>query len=99
MTNLFGKDNAETPVVVSKEMAVKYGRILYNIMPIFNKIVEDNGGGIRGAYLAISIALRVAAKLSVHYGVNKSGFVTSATNNYTLENANSEQKTINNNLN
>ncbi len=68
---------------VTRDMAGKYIEMLDRFMPEFEKMIAKESED--DAFLAASVALRVAAKIAAKYGGSKSGFLDSAENNFDLE--------------
>lgn len=74
--------------IIDTKSAITYNDTMNEFEPFFDDFVEENKGSESSVFIAISVALRIAAKLCKKFNVNKSAFVEAANVNYEMENYN-----------
>ncbi len=68
---------------ISDEFVFSYNKHLTKLTPYFNKITRKPSE--ENVFMAISVALRIAAKLCQKHKFDKDAFISAAIGNYDLE--------------
>ena len=75
---------------LSDEFVLTYSKHLSKLTIYFNKITKDRSK--ENIFMAVSLALRLAAKISIKYGHEKSVFMNAASGNFDLEAEETQRK-------
>lgn len=69
---------------LSKDFIFNYNKHVSTLISKFDQIIKNKSE--ENVFMAISVALRIAAKLSRKYGFDKEAFMDAASGNFDLEN-------------
>ena len=75
---------------LSDDFVLSYNKHLAKLNPYFNKITKTSSE--ENVFMAISVALRLAAKVAIKYGYARDAFISAATGNFDLEEEEKQQK-------
>jgi uncharacterized membrane protein len=74
--------------IIDTKSAISYHDTINEFEPFFEDFIEENGQSESSVFIAISVALRIAAKLCKKFKIKKENFTEAANVNYELENYN-----------
>ena len=74
--------------IIDNKMAISFHSTMNEFEPFFEDYIDENNKSEAAIFTAVSVALRIAAKLCKKFNVNKINFVDAAKVNFDLENYN-----------
>lgn len=74
--------------IIDNKMAIQFHSTMNEFEPFFEDFIIENKYIESAVFTAISVALRIAAKLCKKFNVNKINFIDAAKVNFDMENCN-----------
>ena len=74
--------------IIDNKMAISFHSTMNEFEPFFEDYINENSKSEAAVFTAVSVALRIAAKLCKKFNVNKINFIDAAKVNFDMENCN-----------
>lgn len=75
-------------ISIDFKSAYKFHQTMNEFEPMFEDFIEENNNSNTAVFLAIAVAMRIAAKLSKKFKTTKESFLETAKVNFEMEDSN-----------